>query len=456
MKRRIIFRSSIVAALCIGVLLGLAGPAGAATSYSNGFESDTAGWSEFAGYGTITRQASGYDSNASILPYADDIPSSSGGFHARLERGACDVDNSGHAPTPACYGAFTDWGGVSPPTFPVGGYTTQVDIYLDAAYADAPANADDYDGDLVCLTTTSPNDACIGSQFGYTSAINGINGSHLRDFGFNVSTGPAGDDCPGFTVNGTTNVFRSGANPNTPGHDPQCIAGSGWYTFKHTFSNVNDFLNVQMDIIDVDTSAVAATWTITNIDPISTVGCERYGWFANQEIPGLPIDNASMSGCGTPNVGKITPTGTTCQQYRDGVETPPVQLLYTTRSGNINAVSPGVFFYYTKVSGDQDQSVDITQDNDATTAPTIPINQGQVVLYDANTCKVVKWSVELGDGTATGTLPRDGNFIIGVKYSPSSLKGQPKPVPPTVTYTFGAELDDVLIDEATVDLVPKA
>ena len=40
MKRRL-FRTSIVAALCTAMLLGLAGPAGA---YSNNFDSDTAGW----------------------------------------------------------------------------------------------------------------------------------------------------------------------------------------------------------------------------------------------------------------------------------------------------------------------------------------------------------------------------------------------------------------------------
>jgi hypothetical protein len=117
-----------------------------------------------------------------------------------------------------------------------------------------------------------------------------------------------------------------------------------------------------------------------------------------------------------------------------------------------------VFFYYTKFSGDAGDKVDITESNDAITAPAIPINQGQVVLYDASTCKVVKgWTPTVSsNGTATGTLPKDGDFIIGVKYNPSALKGKPVPSPATVTYTFGAELDDVAFDAATVDLVPKA
>jgi hypothetical protein len=162
--------------------------------------------------------------------------------------------------------------------------------------------------------------------------------------------------------------------------------------------------------------------------------------------------------CGA--VGVIAPTATTCQQYRDNETTPmPVleQLLYTTKGTKINAVSPGVFFYYTQVSGDEDQKVDITEDNDATAALDIPINQGQVVLYDALTCKVVKeWKPTVSpDGTATGTLPKDGDFIIGVKYNPSSLKGKDIPSPTTVTYTFGMELDDIVKDAASIDLVPK-
>jgi hypothetical protein len=156
----------------------------------------------------------------------------------------------------------------------------------------------------------------------------------------------------------------------------------------------------------------------------------------------------------------IAPTATTCLQYANNETTPitPLgQLQYTAKGTNINAVSPGVFFYYTKFSGNAGDKVDITEINDAITAPAIPINQGQVVLYDASTCKVVKgWTPTVSsDGTATGTLPKGGAFIIGVKYNPSALKGKPVPNPTSVTYTFGAELKDVPFDEAFIDLVPK-
>jgi hypothetical protein len=42
-----------------------------------------------------------------------------------------------------------------------------------------------------------------------------------------------------------------------------------------------------------------------------------------------------------------------------------------------------------------------------------------------------------------------------VKYNSSALKGALAPASP-VTYTFGAELEEVQFDEATIVLVPKA
>ena len=466
MKRRL-FSTSIVAALCTAVLLGLAGPAGA---YSNDFETDTAGWNPYQG-STITQQPDNYDNPGD---YGDFIASAGGTNHARLGRGNCVIEdaNAGGGPTARCYGPYTYWGNDGQGNVWNGPYTTQVDIYLDATYAQG--NADTYGGNYAGLTAAggSADPAVKGTRFDFTSAINSSapldndgNASHLRDFGFNVSTGVAGDGCSGFMVTGQTVDNRINANPNIPGteHEPQCIPTSGWYTFKHSFSEEAGFLKVVMEIIPVGSATAVADWTITGIDPISTVGCNRYGWFSNQEIFGLPIDNASMTGgCdATPHVGVIAPTATTCQQYANNETTPvPVleQLQYTVRGTKINAVSPGVFFYYTKVSGDAGDKVSITEDNDANTAPEIPINQGQVVLYDASTCKVVKWTVTLGPevGEATGTLPKGGDFIIGVKYNPSSLKGKDVPNPTTVTYTFGGELDDVAFDAATIDLVPKA
>jgi hypothetical protein len=278
------------------VLVGSASAAG--PTYSNGFESDTDGWLDVFG-GTITRQASGFTNPGG---YASAVPSATGGFHARLDRTTegCFEKSGGGGPTVHCYGPLTRWGGYNG-KWPAGGYTTQVDVYLDAAYA--TANPDTYGGNRACLLPNPTDVTCNGTRFDYTSAINKNSEppelpSHLRDFGFNVSTGLGGDDCSGFMVVGTTNVDRIGANPNSPGG--RCIPTSGWYTFKHTFSEDAGFLKVLMEVIPAGGGPATASFTISGIDPIGTVGCNRYGWFSNQEIWGLPIDNASMTGCGTP------------------------------------------------------------------------------------------------------------------------------------------------------------
>ncbi len=93
----------------------------------------------------------------------------------------------------------------------------------------------------------------------------------------------------------STNAFRSGANPYNPGNDPFCIGTSGWYTLRHTFKDVGGSLVVDMDLMQGNT--VVHHWSIASGDPIAGVGCNRYGWFANEEIWDLPIDNAQMSGC---------------------------------------------------------------------------------------------------------------------------------------------------------------
>jgi hypothetical protein len=289
-----VFGTVALAAVALAVVL--VSPASAAEpTYRNGFEIDTAGWLNAFG-GTITREASGFTNPGG---YASTVPSATGGFHARLDRTECFGETGAGGETAHCYGPLTRWGGYNT-KWPVGGYTTQLDIYLDAAYA--TANPDTYGGNIACLVPpgNAAEPTCKGTRFDYTSAINNNSETptHLRDFGFNVSTGLAGDNCSGFTVIGTTNVDRIGADPNGPGH--QCIPTSGWYTFKHTFSEDAGYLKVLMQIIPVSGGPATASFTITGIDPIGTVGCNRYGWFSNQEIWGLAIDNASMTGCGTP------------------------------------------------------------------------------------------------------------------------------------------------------------
>jgi len=301
--------SFVVLAACVGgaVLIMAASPAGAVvTSYSQGFEVDTSGWVNSSG--TIARQPSAYSNSGG---YADGVASKSGSHHARLSRGTCSTDVGGGGPTVGCTGPFTRWGGYN--SVWNGGYSTQVDAYLDAGYAHA--NPDSYGGNIGCLTASNPSldPTCHGTRFDFSSAINNNSGSFLRDFVFNVGTGPDPNGtvtCAGFIVAASSNAFRTGASPYNSGNSPQCVASSGWYTFKHSFADDGTgHLRVTMEIIPAGTTTAIASWTLSPGDVTSSLGCNRYGWFANQEILDLAIDNAQMTGCGTPPLPAPPPLG---------------------------------------------------------------------------------------------------------------------------------------------------
>ena len=153
----------------------------AATFFFQGFETDTTGWFNFSN-GSIIGVPSGYTSGGG---YVNGVASSSGSFHSRLRINPTDPDNPTCSPGSSdCIGPFTHWGGYEP-VFPEPGYMTQVDIYLDVAFA---ATHPDY-------------------RFDWDSAINDFSGSFLRDFVFNVGTAPDGP--AGFLVNASTNAFRN-------------------------------------------------------------------------------------------------------------------------------------------------------------------------------------------------------------------------------------------------------
>lgn len=241
-----------------------------------GFEVDTDGWVDFAA-GTVNREPSGFTNQ-----YASGVASAEGDFHARLrttQAGGCALPFSQGT---SCGGPFNRWGKAvtANPDFPAGGYVTEVDVYLDVDWA----------GD-------NPD-----WRFDFSSAINNSDGNHLRDFAFNAGTNPGGG--AEWIVGASTNAFRSNSFPSNPCPSPsaapnECrapvtITVSGWYTFQHTFRDEGGVLAVDMKILD-GSGAELASWTIF-ADPMAGVGGDRYGWFANQEIHNLAIDNSGKRG----------------------------------------------------------------------------------------------------------------------------------------------------------------
>jgi len=224
----------------------------AGVSYFQGFETDASGWTG------ATRVAS--TTNAII--------SASGSWHAEVANGA-----------------FTRWGGYGgipgcsigcAAPFPQNGYVTSIDIYLEAE------------------SITRAND----TRFDFSSAVNDPAGNHRRDFVFNAgfyNDAVAPGTGPRFVISASNNAGRDSSFPRNPGRDPFTIIDDGWYTFQHKFlDNGLGVLTVELTIKDA-AGVTLHTWNLSDPTDVinTTVGSNRYGFFAQQELTPLAIDNSS-------------------------------------------------------------------------------------------------------------------------------------------------------------------
>jgi len=233
-KMKKILKSLLLSAIAMFVVVGVVF---AVANFFNGFEVDTNGW--FTDGSTIIRVASGNNG----------IVSADGSYHAEVQAGA-----------------YTRWGGYEN-TFPADGYVTKVDIYLDMA-----------------------ENLTIGTdkRLDFSSAINRPDGNHRRDFIFSIGTDPlvAGQ----FAMSASNNVGW----PSNPDRDPFFVTQTGWYTFRHTFQdNGSGILEVVMDVLDSN-GTVLHSWTLSDPTDVigTTVGGNRYGWFATSDFDFLAIDNS--------------------------------------------------------------------------------------------------------------------------------------------------------------------
>jgi hypothetical protein len=305
---RHLFRRRLAVIVALGALVMLlATGAQAATSFFNGFETDTTGWTTVSA-STITRVASGDTSTT----YASGALAATGGYYARLGKDTTpDSCVNGGGTQPIYYGPATHFGG-NESVFPTGGYSTAVDIYLDVPYAQA--NPD--------------------TRFDWSSAIDKPDGTFQRDFVFNVNS-----DANGFVIAGSNNATRCGADPAS-GNAPVHVTQSGWYTFKHTFTGVaGGQLSVSLQLIDKSTNSTVGTWMLSDSADIigTTVGGHRYGWFAQNEFNGLAIDNSTLSGL--PPV--CTPTGISV----DNIPMTAAQIGGSV-TGDLNATGCNIGVYY--------------------------------------------------------------------------------------------------------------
>ena len=246
------------------------------TSQSNTITSATANFTA-ADVGLTAQAYAGNDINSPIFPPATTIIGVTNSTTAVLSATASESFN----------GASLDIF----PTFTLG-HITQADIYLDTAWA--AGNSD--------------------SRFDWDSALNDNAQNFLSDYAFNVGTQLSGDNTPGFWISTSTNAGRGNTYPENPCPSPGTAGGdalgnvcrapfkittSGWYTFRHTFRidpNTQN-LSVEFQVLPKGGSPVVdATiygWQGNAQAPTAGIS-PAYGWFPNQEIPSLAMDNTLL------------------------------------------------------------------------------------------------------------------------------------------------------------------
>jgi hypothetical protein len=257
-------------------------------------------------------------------------------------------------------GAFSRLGGYST-VFPAGGFTTALDVYMDLS--DPAVVADTYGWDL-------------------SSAANGQDGNHQRDFIFHTASNASGEILVGASNN--TNFTRRN---DIASLNHYVITGSGWYTFECDFHDKGDgTLEVDLNLRDAGGTLL---WTETRnsaSDIIATeVGGNRYMWFTFLETDYLAIDNTRVTGI---------------QNASDNCDPAPV----ITSVDNFVAAPPGCHtgviertWTATDDCGNSDDCVQLITITD-TNGPVLTVPADVVVTNDPGMC-----DASFDPGTATAT-----------------------------------------------------
>ncbi len=141
------------------------------------------------------------------------------------------------------------------------------------------------------------------------------------------------------------------------------------------------------------------------------------------------------------HISQITPTGTTCAQFRDGTAATLDHLNYSVVNGKIkNNVTPGVFFYWVEVTAPAGSNTfTITESITTGNFSTPFLLGGGSNVFDLNcngVSETITQNTTTGTVTVTFNAPTAGTYIIGLKYDSHSIAGATAPNPPTVHYNF--------------------
>jgi hypothetical protein len=163
-----------------------------------------------------------------------------------------------------CSGPYTKFGStVHHAIFPAGGFTTSIQLYIDASWAGAhPGNVVDWD-----------------------VALRDNTGAFLEDNAFNLCSTSAGGG--GFYV--STSFGAGGCSTG-----PTELSVSGWYTFNLTFTSAGGQVVDTYSVLNSAASPVFSD-TVPTGNATTGVGGPDYGWLPDEDVLGLPVSHVSLS-----------------------------------------------------------------------------------------------------------------------------------------------------------------
>ena len=198
------------------------------------------------------------------------------------------------------------------------------------------------------------------------------------------------------------------------------------------------------------TPTPSATFTPTATATFTPTATATFTPTATATFTPTPTATATATATPTPTptttpsrVSQITPTGTTCSQFSNGTAQTLANLNYSVgNDGKIKQnVTPGVFFYWVKVTVPAgNNSFTITQTITTGNFTGLFNFASGSSAYNPN-CGNLSTTITQDPTTFAVTVqfnaPTAGTYIIGVKYDSKSIVGLPAPSPgTTVHYDF--------------------
>jgi len=216
------------------------------------------------------------------------------------------------------------------------------------------------------------------------------------------------------------------------------------------------------------TPTPSATFTPTATATFTPTATATFTPTATATFTPTPTATATATATPTPTptptttpsrISQITPTGTTCTEFNNGTAQTLSGLQYSLKNGVINQVSPGVFFYWVKVTvpaGANNFTITETITTGNFSTPFALANGGNNVFN--NNCNGVSNTITQNTTTGTVTVsfnaPTAGTYIISLKYDAGSVKGAAAPSP-TTTVHYDFNTTGVPGSTSGIDLAPK-